>query len=200
MKTAVITLALVAAAAAKFCPVEKNKNRCVAGDTAYKCAVFFGNLTESRPLTWIGALPDALSKASSPEEAKAILGADVTEESFEDLPNCDDVTANARCYAILDGQKDIKLDSCDRNLINTRGSQTIGNFLCGQVRRWLRRSASFKTSGIRDLRLPFYYSACNRDWTPITDGENDLYFDEALCCNPDGSYYNCDGSETNDQC
>merc|ERR1712073_117070 len=154
MKTAVITLALVAAAAAKFCPGEKNKNRCVAGDTAYKCAVFFGNLTESRPLTWIGALPDALSKASSPEEAKAILGADVTEESFEDLPNCDDVTANARCYAILDGQKDIKLDSCDRNLINTRGSQTIG---------------------IRDLRLPFYYSACNRDWTPITDGENDLY-------------------------
>lgn len=100
----------------------------------------------------------------------------------------------------LDGQKDIKLDSCDRNLINTRGSQTIGNFLCGQVRRWLRRSASFKTSGIRDLRLPFYYSACNRDWTPITDGENDLYFDEALCCNPDGSYYNCDGSVTNDQC
>ena len=69
--------------------------------TAYKCAVFFGNLTESRPLTWIGALPDALSKASSPEEAKAILGADVTEESFEDLPNCDDVTANARCYAIV---------------------------------------------------------------------------------------------------
>merc|ERR1712079_664349 len=127
MKTAVITLALVAAAAAKFCPGEKNKNRCVAGDTAYKCAVFFGNLTESRPLTWIGALPDALSMAS--------LGADVTEESFEDLPNCDDVTANARCYAILDGQKDIKLDSCDRNLINTRGSQTIGNFLCGQVRR-----------------------------------------------------------------
>merc|ERR1712061_502033 len=158
MKTALITLALVAAAAAKFCPGEKNKNRCVAGDTAYKCAVFFGN-----------------------------------------LPNCDDVTANARCYAILDGQKDIKLDSCDRNLINTRGSQTIGNFLCGQVRRWLRRSASFKTSGIRDLRLPFYYSACNRDWTPITDGENDLYFDEALCCNPDGSYYNCDGSVTNDQ-
>merc|ERR1712038_2160438 len=62
------------------------------------------------------------------------------------------------------------------------------------------KGISFKTSGIRDLRLPFYYSACNRDWTPITDGENDLYFDEALCCNPDGSYYNCDGSETNDQC
>jgi len=32
MKTAVITLALVAAAAAKFCPGEKNKNRCVAGE------------------------------------------------------------------------------------------------------------------------------------------------------------------------
>ena len=32
MKTALITLALVAAAAAKFCPGEKNKNRCVAGE------------------------------------------------------------------------------------------------------------------------------------------------------------------------
>ena len=32
MKTALITLALVAAASAKFCPGEKNKNRCVAGE------------------------------------------------------------------------------------------------------------------------------------------------------------------------
>merc|ERR1712168_455320 len=47
-------------------------------------------------------------------------------------------------------QKDFKLDSCDRNLINTGGSTTVGDYLCGQVRRWLRNSASFKSGGIRN--------------------------------------------------
>merc|ERR1711874_220452 len=109
-------------------------------------------------------------------------------------------TANARCYTILDRQKSIALDSCDRNLINTRGSETIGDYLCGQVRRWLRRSSDFKENGIRDLKLPFYYSACNEEWTPITDGSKDLYFDEELCCDPNGKFFRCDGSDYNKTC
>ena len=68
---------------------------------SYKCAVFFENLTSKRPLTWIGALPDALKKAKSPEEVQDILGADVTEESFGQLTSCDASTANARCYSIV---------------------------------------------------------------------------------------------------
>ena len=68
---------------------------------SYKCAVFFENLTSKRPLTWIGALPDALKKAKSPEEVQDILGADVTEESFSQLTSCDASTANARCYSIV---------------------------------------------------------------------------------------------------
>jgi len=167
---------------------------------SYKCAVFFENLTSKRPLTWIGALPDALKKAKSPEEVQDILGADVTEESFSQLTSCDASTANARCYSILNDQKDIKLDSCDRNLINTGGSTTVGDYLCGQVRRWLRNSASFKSGGIRNLKLPFYYSACNGEWTPITDGSKALFFEEPLCCTSQGLYEKCDGTPFNSVC
>jgi len=104
MKTAAIILGLAAAASSKFCPGERGGNQCVAGDNAYKCAVFFENLTPKRPLTWIGALPDALEKATNQEEVKDILGADVTRESFDDLPTCEGKTANARCYTIVSEQ------------------------------------------------------------------------------------------------
>jgi len=200
MKTATIILGLAAAVSSKFCPGERGGNQCVAGDNAYKCAVFFEDLTPKRPLTWIGALPDALEKATNQDEVKDILGADVTRESFDDLPTCEGKTANARCYTILDRQTDLALDSCDKNLINTRGSQTIGDYLCGQVRRWLRRSDDFKANGIKNLKLPFYYSACNGEWTPISNNGADLYFKEPLCCNPDGSFFRCDGSPFNSAC
>ena len=98
---AVICTWLVSLSSAKFCPGEKAGNKCVAGDNSYKCAVFFENLTSSRKLTWIGALPDALKKARNKAEISEILGEDVTEESFKDLKNCDDITANARCYTIV---------------------------------------------------------------------------------------------------
>jgi len=200
MKTLLSVLALVAVSQSKFCPGEENGNQCVAGDNSYKCAVFFENLTDKRKLTWIGALPDALKKATNQKEVNEILGDDVTEESFSSLSSCDPVTANARCYTIFDRQRTIKLDSCDRDLINTRGSQTVGDYLCDQVRRWLRRDSDFKANGIRDLKLPFYFSACNGDWTPISDGNKDLYFDEPLCCTPEGSFFRCDGSAFNSVC
>jgi len=63
--------------------------------------VFFEDLTSKRPLTWIGALPDALEKATNQDEVKDILGADVTRESFDDLPTCEGKIANARCYTIV---------------------------------------------------------------------------------------------------
>ena len=68
---------------------------------SYKCAVFFEGLTDSRPLTWIGALPDALKKARNKGEVAEILGKDVTEASFRELTSCDGKTANARCYTIV---------------------------------------------------------------------------------------------------
>merc|ERR1712106_1138869 len=174
MKITLVLCVLLAVAAAKFCPGEKNGNQCRAGDGAYKCSVFFENLTPRRPLTWIGALPDALKKAKNKEEAKEILGADVTEESFNNFPGCQESAANARCYTTLNKQRSVPLDSCDRNLINT--------------------------SGIKNLRLPFYYSACNGDWSPVTNNGADLYADEPLCCNPDGTFFRCDGSDYNKFC
>jgi len=175
-------------------------NVCFIFRGAYKCAVFFENLTSKRPLTWIGALPDALKKAKNKKEAKEILGADVTEESFNNFPGCEADAANARCYTTLNKQKSVPLDSCDRNLINTSGSQTIGDYLCGQVRRWLRKDADFKANGIRDLKLPFYYSACGENWTPVSDGGQALYADEPLCCNPDGTFFRCSGEPFNESC
>merc|ERR1712072_1454748 len=83
--TVVICLGLVALASTKFCPGEKDGNKCVASDNSYKCAVFFENLTPRRPLTWIGALPDALKKAKNQDEVEEILGKSVTEESFKEL-------------------------------------------------------------------------------------------------------------------
>merc|ERR1739848_804970 len=75
---ALISVGLLAMTSAKFCPGEKNGNKCVAGKDSYKCAVFFEDLTSSRPLTWIGALPDALKKARNKAEIAEILGKDVT--------------------------------------------------------------------------------------------------------------------------
>merc|ERR1711892_783270 len=147
MKSSLVLCALLAAAAAKFCPGEKNRNKCRAGDNSYKCSVFFEDLTPKRPLTWIGALPDALKKAKNKAEAAEILGADVTEESFNNFPGCQDSAANARCYTTLNKQRSVPLDSCDENLINTSGSETIGDYLCKQVRRWLKNSSSFKADG-----------------------------------------------------
>ena len=68
---------------------------------AYKCAVFFEDLTPKRKHTWIGALPDALKKAKNQEEIDEILGDNVNEASFKQLTTCDETTANARCYAIV---------------------------------------------------------------------------------------------------
>merc|ERR1739838_526158 len=101
MKITLVLCLVLAVAAAKFCPGEKNGNQCRAGDGAYKCSVFFENLTPRRKLTWIGALPDALKKAKNKEEAKEILGADVTEESFNNFPGCQESAANARCYTTV---------------------------------------------------------------------------------------------------
>ena len=54
------------------------------------------------------------------------------------------------------------LDSCNKNLVNTKQSQTIGDYLCQQVRRWLRNDADFKANGRDNIQLPVYYSQCGQ--------------------------------------
>ena len=72
---------------------------CFLGSAQYKCGVFLEDLTDTKPLTWLGALPDALKRVSK-EDYTEILGPGIEPESFENF-NCDTVAANARCYATV---------------------------------------------------------------------------------------------------
>ena len=61
-------------------------------------------MRDNKPLTWLGALPDALKKVDK-EDYQEILGENITPESFKNL-NCDNTTiaaisANARCYTTV---------------------------------------------------------------------------------------------------
>merc|ERR1711913_9269 len=114
--------------------------------------------------------------------------------------NCDITAANSRCYATLAKFKSDPLDSCEKNLVNTKSSQTVGDFLCGQVKRWLRNDAVFKANGRDNIRIPIYYSSCGGNWTQVSPGGEGLYVDEPLCCTSVGSFRRCDGSSFKDTC
>ena len=193
---------LAAVSAVAFCPGEgkngKNK-RCVANENQYKCGVFLEQLISQSPITWLGALPDALAKVDSQADIDEILGTGITPASFENF-DCDATAANARCYTTMSKFKSDPLDSCEKNLVNTKSSQTIGDYLCQQVRRWLRRDSDFKANGRDNIRIPIYSSHCGGDWTPVTNGGQTLYVEEPLCCNPDGTFRRCDGSSYNQSC
>ena len=60
---------------------------------------FLGGFGRKKPLTWLGALPDALKKVEK-EDYQEILGEDITPESFKNF-NCDPVAANARCFTTV---------------------------------------------------------------------------------------------------
>merc|ERR1719389_1658397 len=120
MKHSLVLAALVVAAAAvPFCPGEgKNgKNqRCVSNQNQYKCGVFLEQLISQSPITWLGALPDALAKVDSQADIDEILGQGITPASFENF-NCDATAANARCYTTMSKFKSDPLDSCEKNQV-----------------------------------------------------------------------------------
>jgi len=101
MKSALVILTVaVTITQGAFCPGEKrNGKRCIAKDTTYKCGVFLEDLKDNKPITWLGALPDALKKVTK-DEYQEILGENITPESFKNF-NCDPVAANARCYTTV---------------------------------------------------------------------------------------------------
>ncbi len=71
---------------------------------SYKCAALFEGLSGvDSPVSWIGAMPDALSKTSV-QRNKAFIssfGLPVTRKSFLLGNRCSELTANSRCYAIV---------------------------------------------------------------------------------------------------
>merc|ERR1719450_1632216 len=59
-----------------FCPGDGKPGKppkCQSRDNQYKCGVFLEALITEHPITWLGALPDALKKVT-PAEYKEILG------------------------------------------------------------------------------------------------------------------------------
>ena len=92
------------------------------------------------------------------------------------------------------------MDSCEKNLVKTKSSETVGDYLCKQVERWLGRKADFKAEGKEDIRIPIYYSACGGDWTPVTDEGEALYVEEPLCCTNTGKFYRCNGTDFESSC
>jgi len=92
------------------------------------------------------------------------------------------------------------MDSCGKNLVNANGEGTAGDYLCKQVKRWLRKSEDFKANGKRDIKIAFHYSECGGDWTPVTSDGEQLYAKELLCCKPDGTFERCNGEDFTKSC
>ena len=92
------------------------------------------------------------------------------------------------------------LDSCEKSLVKTRSSETVGDYLCAQVERFIGKKAEFKAAGKDNIKIPIYYSACGGDWTPVSDNGTDLYVEEPLCCTKTGKFRRCDGTDFADSC
>ena len=74
----------------------------------------------------------------------------------------------------------------------------MGEYLCSQVKRWLRKDDDFKTNGKDDIKIAFLYSQCGGEWTPVNSGDSlktPLYVKESLCCKNDGEKSNCEDNE-----
>ena len=80
---------------------------------------------------WLPALV-IIVQVDSQADIDEILGTGITPASFENF-DCDATAANARCYTTMSKFKSDPLDSCEKNLVNTKSSQTIGDYLCQQV-------------------------------------------------------------------
>jgi hypothetical protein len=69
----------------------------------YKCGIFFGNLTSSVELAWLGALPEAITKAraegADDNDIKEVLGQALSKDNYACGSDCSDDQANSRCYA-----------------------------------------------------------------------------------------------------
>merc|ERR1719305_1663452 len=61
---------------------------------------------------------------------------------------CDADEANDNCYLLMQQLQDNKLDSCERMIGNLDGKQTIGNQLCDQAIRFLRKDKQDTSNGI----------------------------------------------------
>merc|ERR1711874_113573 len=63
----VVTAIAIDLAAGKFCPKERNRDKCKAKTNQYKCGVFYKDMVKRKRLSYIGALPDDLTEKNRPQ-------------------------------------------------------------------------------------------------------------------------------------
>jgi len=217
-KVVVLLFGLAALAAAKrFCPREKRDGfECRAKQDQFKCGIFFEDLLGGNDIKWIGALPDAIKKTrrTDPLLVEKIFpkveNKVVTEEYFKTFKEkCDkkgEKDANSKCYLVLSQIADDKLDSCKKTVGNLDGTDTIGNQLCGQARRFLAGANKDTTKGLIDQKLSMYKSYCTEPWTPVDSTDKNtkittnLTVEEKLCCDASWRYYKCGGGDFKKSC
>jgi len=169
-----LALAACAIQARKFCPKERNSDKCKAKQSSYKCGVFFKDLSPKVPLAWLGALPEAVVRArkegATDDDVIELLGSNVDGPSYDNY-ECGDVGANTRCYAQMQKVRDEDYDSCGKSLVRKKWSdqadETMGDYLCGQVHRWLKRNSDYKANGKDNIEIAFMYSQCGEDWKQV---------------------------------
>jgi len=102
--------------------------------------------------------------------------------------------------------KDEDLDSCGKSLVRKKWSdqaeETMGDYLCGQVHRWLKKKdEDYKANGKDNIEMAFMYSECENEWTEISSSEEGpLVQKEPLCCTNKGKFRRCDGSGQRESC
>ena len=212
-----------------FCDRDVSKCISVHLDDAsqFKCAIMYEDLprannpSKTRPLTWLGALPDALRKESiqnsEDPELKASFG-NIEAKSFWwrlsqyssatefEKERCNAVHASAKCYASMIDPALKKLDSCAANIINEEGKQTFGDSLCQNL--YDNKFITPEMGKIEDIKVGMHYSYCGGRWEPVQSEGEQLTLSEKLCCKPDQEddtkyrFYRCDGSnyKTSDTC
>merc|ERR1711911_74653 len=200
-----------AAGRRRFCPRESRDGKeCRAKKTPaqFKWGIFYENLYGENGITWVGAMPDAIRTVEKKDPSlKEKIFPKVNNKPVEKAyfvkwsSPCDADEANDNCYLLMQQLQDNKLDSCERMIGNLDGKQTIGNQLCDQAIRFLRKDKQDTSNGIRDLRLTFQKSHCGSAWSAVSSSTSgDLYLREKLCCDPNGKYYKCDGGLYNKVC
>merc|ERR1712002_341944 len=86
----------------KFCPRERNGDKCRAKDNAFKCGVFFYNLLDNGGYQYLAELPNALKKTKK-EDWQEILGEDIALSTFN--------------TSVI----------CDKNLLTNKAEETVGD-------------------------------------------------------------------------
>lgn len=168
----------------KFCPLESLNNfRCLSRSNAYKCGVFFLDLPGRGPISWIGGLPDILRKPAvknSPTIRQSLNN--VRPRDFALAPQkCQEgKTANSRCFAIMSKLRQTPFDSCSKNIVNERGTQTFGNILCDRINRFYQGNPP--QDAITNIKLGFFHSECGSDWEPTNNLGDNLNAPDLLCC------------------